>query len=146
MSVAEETGLKLTVTEIPKTGFLTTRPISSRGRFVRPSVKYVGDFLKNVVRTSPSLTVFTLVNVYVDLLVFTRIAGTSYTGSGRYWCSYYIEKHAICLKDYRIRSFLSIQYVNGDLCKHLGIDSSTDHPDRYSNLFLNAYINRHVHA
>ena len=56
----------------------------------------------------------------------------------------YIEKHAICLKDYRIRSFLSIQYVLGDLCKHLGIDSSTD--DRYSNLFLNAYINRHVHA
>ena len=51
---------------------------------------------------------------------------------------YYIEKHAICLKDYRIRSFLSIQYVHGDLCKHLGIDSSTDHPDRYSNLFLNA--------
>ena len=39
----------------------------------------------------------------------------------------YIEKHAICLKDYRIRSFLSIQYVHGDLCKHLGIDSSTDH-------------------
>ena len=48
------------------------------------------------------------------------------------------EKHAICLKDYRIRSFLSIQYVHGDLCKHLGIDSSTDHSDRYSNLFLNA--------
>ena len=24
--------------------------------------------------------------------------------------------------------------------------SSTDHSDRYSNLFLNAYINRHVHA
>ena len=23
---------------------------------------------------------------------------------------------------------LSIQYVHGDLCKHLGIDSSTDHP------------------
>ena len=36
--------------------------------------------------------------------------------------------------------------VHGDLCKHLGIDSSTDHPDRYSNLSLNAYINRHVHA
>ena len=34
----------------------------------------------------------------------------------------------------------------GDLCKHLGIDSSTDHPDRYSNLFLNAYINRQVHV
>ena len=54
---------------------------------------------------------FTLVNVYVDLVVFTRI-----------------------------------QYVHGYLCKHLGIDSSTDHPDRYSNLFLNAYINRHMHA
>ena len=36
-------------------------------------------------------------------------------------------KHAICIKDYRIRQFLSIQYVHGDLCKHLGIDSSTDH-------------------
>ena len=40
-----------------------------------------------------------------------------------------IEKHAICLKDYRIRSFLSIQYVHGDLCKDLGIDLSTNHPD-----------------
>ena len=58
----------------------------------------------------------------------------------------YIYKHDIYLNDYRIRSFLSIQYVYGDLCKHLGIDSSTDHPNRYSNLFLNAYINRHVHA
>ena len=59
-----------------------------------------------------------------------------------------IEKktHVICLKDYRIRSFSSIQYVHGDLCKHLGIDSSTDHLDRYSNLFPNAYINRHVDA
>ena len=56
------------------------------------------------------------------------------------------KKHAICLKDYRLQSFISIQYVHGDLCKHLGIDSSTDHPDRYSNLFLNAYINRHMHA
>ena len=46
----------------------------------------------------------------------------------------------------RLQSFISIQYVHGDLCKHLGIDSSTDHPDRYSNLFLNTYINRHVHA
>ena len=36
--------------------------------------------------------------------------------------------------------------MHGDLCKHLGIDSSTDHPDRYSNLFINAYINRHVDA
>ena len=57
-----------------------------------------------------------------------------------------MEKHAICLKDYRLQSFLSIQYVHGDLCKHLGIDSSTNHPDRYSNLFLNVYINRHVNA
>ena len=46
----------------------------------------------------------------------------------------------------RLQSFLSIQYLHGDLCKHLGIDSSTDHPDWYSNLFLNAYINRHVHV
>ena len=54
----------------------------------------------------------------------------------------YIEKHAICLKDYRIRPVLSIRHAHGDLCKHLGIDSSTD----LSNLFLNAYINRHVHT
>ena len=52
----------------------------------------------------------------------------------------------ICLKDYRIRSFLSIWHAHGDLCKHLGIDSSTDLDDRYSNLFLNAYINRHSHT
>ena len=57
-----------------------------------------------------------------------------------------IEKHAKCLKDYRIRSFLSIRHAHGDLCKHLGIDSSTDLNDRYSNLFLNAYINRHAHT
>ena len=30
--------------------------------------------------------------------------------------------------------------------KHLGIDSSTDLDDWYSNLFLNAYINRHAHT
>ena len=29
---------------------------------------------------------------------------------------------------------------------HLGIDSSADLDDRYSNLFLNAYINRHAHT
>ena len=52
----------------------------------------------------------------------------------------------ICLKDYIIRSFLSIWHAHGDLCKHLGIDSSTDLNDRYSNLFLNAYINRHAHT
>ena len=58
----------------------------------------------------------------------------------------YIDKHAICLKDYRITPFLSIRHAHGDLCKHLGIDSSTDLDDRYSNLFLNAYINRHAHT
>ena len=56
------------------------------------------------------------------------------------------KKYAIFLKDYRIKSFISIQYVHGDFCKHLAIDSSTDHSDRFSNLFLNAYRNRHVHA
>ena len=58
----------------------------------------------------------------------------------------YIEQHLIYPKDYRIRSFLSIRLAHGDLCKHLGIDSSTDHPDRYSNLFPNANINRHAHT
>ena len=38
------------------------------------------------------------------------------------------------------------QYVHSGLCKHLGIDLGTDHPDQYSNVFLIAYINRHVHA
>ena len=51
----------------------------------------------------------------------------------------------ICLKDLRIRSFLSIRHAYDDFCKHLGIDSSTDLDDRYTNLFLNAYINRHAH-
>ena len=54
--------------------------------------------------------------------------------------------YAICLKDYIIRSFLSIWHAHGDLCKHLGIDSSTDLDDRYSNLFLNANINCHAHT
>ena len=58
----------------------------------------------------------------------------------------FIEKHVICLKDYRIRPFLSIRHAHGDLCKHLEIDSSTDLDDRYSNLFLNACINRHAHT
>ena len=40
----------------------------------------------------------------------------------------------------------STWHAHDDLCKHLGIDSSTDHPDWYSNLFLNAYINRHTHT
>ena len=58
----------------------------------------------------------------------------------------YINMHAICLKDYRIRPFLSIRHAHGDLCKHLEIDSSIDLNDRYSNLFLNAYINHHAHT
>ena len=58
----------------------------------------------------------------------------------------YKESHAICLKDYRIRRILSIRHAHGDLYKHLGIDLSTDLDDRYSNLFLNAYINRHAHT
>ena len=32
----------------------------------------------------------------------------------------------ICQRYFRFQSFLSIQYVHGDLCMHLGIDSSTD--------------------
>ena len=54
----------------------------------------------------------------------------------------FIEKYAICLKDY----IISLWHAHGDLCKHLGIDLSTDLDDRYSNLFLNAYINRHAHT
>ena len=42
------------------------------------------------------------------------------------WCQYYIEKHAVCLKNCRSQSFLSIRHVHGDLCKRLGIDSSTN--------------------
>ena len=56
-----------------------------------------------------------------------------------------LKKHAICLEDNRIRPFL-VRHAHGDLCKHLGIDSSTDLDDRYLNLFLNAYINCHVHT
>ena len=36
----------------------------------------------------------------------------------------------------------TIQYIHGDLCKHLGKDSSTD----LNDLFPNAYINRHAHT
>ena len=31
------------------------------------------------------ISINTLVNVYVDLVIFTCIAGTLKTGSGRYW-------------------------------------------------------------
>ena len=43
-----------------------------------------------------------------------------------------LKKHAVYQGDYRIRSFLSIRHAHSDLCKHLGIDSSTDPDDRYS--------------
>ena len=36
---------------------------------------------------------------------------------------------------------LSIWHAHGAICKHLGIDPSTD-----LDLFLNAYINRHAHT
>ena len=39
-----------------------------------------------------------------------------------------------------MRSFLSIQYVHGDLCKHLGIDSSTDLNDRYIQIGTRIYM------
>ena len=42
-----------------------------------------------------------------------------------------IEKHMVCQRDNRIQSFLSIRKVYGHLCKHLGIDSSTNPDDRY---------------
>ena len=32
-----------------------------------------------------------------------------------------------------LEHFLSVQYVRGDLCKHLRKDSSTDHPDQYQS-------------
>ena len=77
--------------------------------------------------------ILTLVNVYVTFPVFTHIACTSKSGCGRFFHfvgvntdQYFIEKHAICQRDNKLQSFLSIQYVHGDLCKHLGTDSSTD--------------------
>ena len=45
-----------------------------------------------------------------------------------------------------MRSFLSIWHAHADLCKHLGIDLSTDLDGLYSNLLLNANINRHAHT
>ena len=36
--------------------------------------------------------------------------------------------------------------ISEQITKHLGLYSSTDHPDRYSNIFLNAYINHHAHT
>ena len=88
----------------------------------------------------------TLVNVYVDwwyLHVLPVLHRPEAVDIGVNTIS---KKYAICLTDYRIRSFLSIWHADGALCKHLGIDSSTDLDDRYSNVFLNAYINRHAHT
>ena len=60
----------------------------------------------------------------------------------------YLYIKLYCLKTIvKDESIITLVNVYVDLlCKHLGIDSSTDLADRYSNLFLNAYINRHVHA
>ena len=49
--------------------------------------------------------IFTLVNVYVDLVVFTRLPVLHRPEVAENRCKYYIEKHAICLKDYRITPF-----------------------------------------
>ena len=61
---------------------------------------------------------------YLDLCIgFLKNAGTEPT-----------PREAIGLSLYH---FLSIQYMYGDLCKHLGIDSSTDHPlIRFDSLLL----------
>ena len=61
---------------------------------------------------------------------------------------FYIENQAVCQRDYRFRSFLGSRHAHGDLCKHLGIDSSTGLDDRYSigTRILNAYINCHAHT
>ena len=56
---------------------------------------------------------FTLVNVYVDLVVFTRIAVLHRPDVVDVGVNTIYKKHAICLKDYRVRSSLSIQYVLG---------------------------------
>ena len=53
---------------------------------------------------------------------------------------FYIEKkHAVCQRDYKIQSFLSIRHVHGDLCKVLGIDSSTD-PEGMSVSFISCKL------
>ena len=49
-------------------------------------------------------------------------------------------------KHWNIVLGMHMTIAHGDLCMHLGIDSSTDLDDRYSNLFLNAYIFRHSHT
>ena len=41
--------------------------------------------------------------------------------------------------------FLSIRHAHGDICKHLGIYSSTD-PDNGYSIGTRIYINRHVHT
>ena len=55
---------------------LPSRYIRLRGRLMEAFA---------IMRQVPNLLIYTLVNVYVDLVVFTRIAGTLKTGSGRYW-------------------------------------------------------------
>ena len=52
------------------------------------------------------------------------------------------ESHLFAFNTLRI----TLVNVYVDLCKHLGINSSTDLDDQYSNLFLNAYINCCAHT
>ena len=55
------------------------------------------------------------------------------------------------MADFRSLKLLTVAKIVNTLyfrshTDHLGIDSSTDLDDRYSNLFRNAYINRHAHT
>ena len=45
-----------------------------------------------------------------------------------------------------VGSFLSVRRPRGVLCGRLGVDSSTDLDDRYSNLFLGACMGRRARA
>ena len=55
-------------------------------------------------------------------------------------------KEILKLHEFYLNRHLSIRHAHGDLCKHLGIDSSTDLEDRYFESIPNAYINRHAHT
>ena len=51
--------------------------------------------------------------------------------------------NVLCLKDYRIRSFLSIWLAHGDLCKHLGIESRSV-LESIPKCLHKSYINAHT--
>ena len=55
--------------------------------------------------------------------------------------------HLRCRKNHKEnRRQLNRTATVANVTEALRIDSSTDLDDRYSNLFLNAYINRHAHT